>query len=153
MQPFFLELTAIKKMKNGFRIVLYCKCCSSEERGTSSLVGLDLLLFFLFKESTSYFPVVWAVKPLVIYHLGIPATASSLPDCTGHPRAHASRALPSPSGGPALRMLVWSHSQAPSVPARPATGLGGSGAPGLPARSPISRWAGASRSARQLRPL
>lgn len=82
-------------MKNGFRIVLYCKCHSSEERGTSSLVGLDLL-FFLFKESTSYFPIVWAVKPLVIYHLGIPATASSLPDCTGHPRAHREQSLAQP---------------------------------------------------------
>jgi len=77
-------------MKNGFRIVLYCKCCSSEERGTSYLVGLE---FFLFKESTSYFPVMWAVNPLVIYRLGIPATPSSLPDCTGHLRAHCEQSL------------------------------------------------------------
>lgn len=106
MQPFFLELTAIKKMKNGFRIVLYCKC-SSEERGTSSLVGLDLLLFFLFKESTSYFPVVWAVNPLVIYHLGIPATASRLPDCTGRLRARCEQSLAQP--------LRWSAGPAPPL--------------------------------------
>ena len=108
-------------MKNGFRIVLYCKCCSSEERGTSYLVGLE---FFLFKESTSYFPVMWAVNPLVIYHLGIPATPSSLPDCTGHLRAHCEQSLAQPhrwsrAQSACLEPLV----EAPSVAAGRATGL------------------------------
>ena len=123
-------------MKNGFRIVLYCKCCSSEERGTSYPVGLEL--FFLFKESTSYFPVMWAVNPLVIYHLGIPATPSSLPDCTGHPRAHCEQSLAWPlrgsrAQGAGLEPLV----QASSVPAGRATGLERSRRPLVARRRPL----------------